>query len=82
MDPSPDSAQELFTLLVDRAQVLTYLFYGTALNGGGADNLGCPSDMLGNLPQRDPIFPDNDTGFFSFYQDFPGIRVEKNIGNT
>ena len=82
MDPPPDSTQELLTLLIDRAQVLADLLYGTALDGGSADNFGRPANVPGNITERDPVLPDYNAGFLRFDQDFPGIGVKKDIGDT
>ena len=38
--------------------------------------------MLGYLPERAPVLADDHPGFFRLDEDFPGICIEKNIGDT
>jgi len=66
VDPPADGAQELLAVLVDRTEVLPDLLDGTALYGGSPDNLWRPSDMAGDIPERDAVLADDDSGLFRF----------------
>ncbi|OPY41236.1 MAG: hypothetical protein A4E42_01860 [Methanoregulaceae archaeon PtaU1.Bin222] len=78
----PDGPQEFFSLLVHGSEVLADLLDCHALNRGCPDHLGCPPDVLCDLPEGCPVFPYHHTGLLSLDKDFAGVSIKINIGDT
>ena len=82
VDPPPDGPQELLALLVDGPEVLADLLDRGTLDRGCPDNLGRPPDMAGDVPERCPVLPDDNPGFFCLDQHFTGIGIKKDVRDT
>ena len=82
VDPPADGPQELLPFLVDGPEILTDLLNRGTLNRGCPDNLGCPPDMAGDIPECRPVLADDNPGLFCFDQYFTGICIKKDVGDS